>query len=574
MFKLIKKLNIWAVFGAVLFMFIQVIGDLYLPTLTADIIDNGVSTGNVEYIISVGVKMLGFSLLSILAALVNVYLAAQQSQRLGKKLRSELYRKVSYFSNDEMDKVGTSSLLTRTTNDVEQIQLVTMIMLRLMIMAPIMLVGAGALAYSREPKLAQIFMYVIPVLVVFIGLIMYFSVPYFKSLQKKTDNLNLVFREGLTGIRVIRAFNRNESETRRFDEANKSFAETSIKAQTILSLLFPTMTLIVSVTNIAIIWFGGAYISTGDMEVGNLVTFMTYAMQILISVMMLAMVFIFIPRGQVSAARINEVLAMESKIQDPKKPIAIEKQTMGVLAFENVNFRYSGAEKLALEGINFKGLKGEVVAIIGGTGSGKSTIANLITRFYDIESGSIKINGVDIRKMEQTALRSLIGYAPQKALLFTGTIRENLQYGKPDATDAEMWHALKIAQAADFVLELPKGLDAVVEQGGGNFSGGQKQRLNIARALVAKADILIFDDSFSALDFKTDAALRKALLPETRNSVVLIIAQRISSVIQADTILVLEEGKLVGKGTHEELKLTNKTYQEIMRSQMSEEEMS
>ncbi len=574
MFKLIKKLNIWAVFGAVLFMFIQVIGDLYLPTLTADIIDNGVSTGNVEYIISVGVKMLGFSLLSILAALVNVYLAAQQSQRLGKNLRSELYRKVSYFSNDEMDKVGTSSLLTRTTNDVEQIQLVTMIMLRLMIMAPIMLVGAGALAYSREPKLAQIFMYVIPVLVVFIGLIMYFSVPYFKSLQKKTDNLNLVFREGLTGIRVIRAFNRNDSETRRFDEANKSFAETSIKAQTILSLLFPTLTLIVSVTNIAIIWFGGAYISTGDMEVGNLVTFMTYAMQILISVMMLAMVFIFIPRGQVSAARINEVLAMESKIKDPKKPIAIQKQTMEVIAFENVNFRYSGAEKLALEGIDFKGLKGEVVAIIGGTGSGKSTIANLITRFYDIESGSIKINGIDIRKMEQTALRSLIGYAPQKALLFTGTIRENLQYGKADATDAEMWHALKIAQAADFVLELPEGLDAVVEQGGGNFSGGQKQRLNIARALVAKADILIFDDSFSALDFKTDAALRKALLPETRNSVVLIIAQRISSVIQADTILVLEEGKLVGKGTHEELKQTNKTYQEIMRSQMSEEEMS
>jgi ATP-binding cassette subfamily B protein len=528
----------------------------------------------VEYIISVGVKMLGFSLLSILAALVNVYLAAQQSQRLGKKLRSELYRKVSYFSNDEMDKVGTSSLLTRTTNDVEQIQLVTMIMLRLMIMAPIMLVGAGALAYSREPKLAQIFMYVIPVLVVFIGLIMYFSVPYFKSLQKKTDNLNLVFREGLTGIRVIRAFNRNESETRRFDEANKSFAETSIKAQTILSLLFPTLTLIVSVTNIAIIWFGGAYISTGDMEVGNLVTFMTYAMQILISVMMLAMVFIFIPRGQVSATRINEVLAMESKIQDPKKPIAIQKQTIEVLAFKNVNFRYSGAEKLALEGIDFKGLKGEVVAIIGGTGSGKSTIANLITRFYDIESGSIKINGVDIRKMEQIALRSLIGYAPQKALLFTGTIRENLQYGKADATDAEMWHALKIAQATDFVLELPKGLDAVVEQGGGNFSGGQKQRLNIARALVAKADILIFDDSFSALDFKTDAALRKALLPETRNSVVLIIAQRISSVIQADTILVLEEGKLVGKGTHKELKQTNKTYQEIMRSQMSEEEMS
>lgn len=574
MFRLIKKLNHWAVFGAVLFMIIQVIGDLYLPTLTADIIDNGVSTGNVDYIISVGVKMLGFSLLSILAALVNVYLAAQQSQQLGKKLRNELYRKVSYFSNDEMDKIGTSSLLTRTTNDVEQIQLVTMIMLRLMIMAPIMLVGAGALAYSREPKLAQIFMYVIPVLVVFIGLIMYFSVPYFKSLQKKTDHLNLVFREGLTGIRVIRAFNRNESETRRFDEANKTFAETSIKAQTILSLLFPIMTLIISATNIAIIWFGGSYISTGDMKVGNLVTFMTYAMQILISVMMLAMVFIFIPRGQVSAARINEVLAMESKIQDPLNPIAVQKQTIKSLAFEKVDFRYSGAEKLALEGISFEGEKGEVIAIIGGTGSGKTTIANLITRFYDIESGSIKINGIDIRKMRQTALRSFIGYAPQKALLFTGTIRENLQYGKTDATDEELWHALKIAQAADFVVELPEGIDAVVEQGGGNFSGGQKQRLNIARALVAKADILIFDDSFSALDFKTDAALRKALLSETKNSVVLMIAQRISSVIQADTILVLEEGKLVGRGTHEELKHSNKTYQEIMRSQMSEEEMA
>lgn len=574
MFKLIKKLNNWAVFGAVVFMIIQVTGDLYLPTLTADIIDNGVSTGNVEYIVSVGIKMLGFSLLSILAAVANVYLAAQQSQLLGKKLRSELYRKVSYFSNDEMDKLGTSSLLTRTTNDVEQIQLVTMIMLRLMIMAPIMLVGAGMLAYSREPKLAQIFIYVIPVLVVFIGFIMYFSVPYFKSLQKKTDHLNLVFREGLTGIRVIRAFNRNDSEIKRFDEANKTFAETSIKAQTILSLLFPMMTLIVSVTNIAIIWFGGGYISTGDMEVGNLVTFMAYAMQILISVMMLAMVFIFIPRGQVSAARINEVLAMESKIRDPENPSVFQKQEMISLSFEKVNYRYSGAEKLALEGIEFEGKKGEVIAIIGGTGSGKTTIANLIARFYDIESGSIKINGIDIRNMKQTALRSLIGYAPQKAVLFTGTIRENLQYGKSDATDDEMWHALKIAQAADFVSELPKGLDAMVEQGGGNFSGGQKQRLNIARALVAKSDIVIFDDSFSALDFKTDAALRRALLPETRNAVVLIIAQRISSVVQADTILVLEEGKLVGKGTHEELKQSNETYQEIMRSQMSEEEMS
>lgn len=573
MIKLAKKLNYWAVFGAVVFMIIQVIGDLYLPTLTADIIDNGVSTGDVDYIISVGVKMLGFSFLSIVAAIINVYFAAQQSQQLGKTLRSEIYRKVTYFSNDEIDKVGTSSLLTRTTNDVEQIQLVTMMMLRMMIMAPIMLIGAGLLAYNREPKLAEIFIYIIPVLAVFIGVIMYFAVPYFKSLQKKTDRLNLVFREGLTGVRVIRAFNRNDSETKRFDEANKDYANTSIKAQTIMSFMLPIMTLIISATNISIIWFGGAYISVGDMQVGNLVTFMTYAMQILMSVMMLAMVFVFIPRGQVSAARINEVLAMESKIKDPETPLTVQKEDGSSLTFEQVTYRYSGAEKAALEGIDFEGKKGEVIAIIGGTGSGKSTIANLITRFYDIESGSIKINGVDIRQMKQTELRSFTGYAPQKALLFTGTIRENLQYGKQDATDEEIWHALEIAQAAEFVSKLPKGLDAIVEQGGGNFSGGQKQRLSIARALITKADILIFDDSFSALDFKTDVALRKALLPETKHAVVVIIAQRISSVIQADTIIVLEEGKMVGKGTHEELKKTNETYQEIMESQMKEEEM-
>lgn len=573
MFNLLKKLNYWAVFWAVIFMVIQVVGDLYLPTLTADIIDNGVATGDVNYIISVGIKMLRFSFVSILAAIANVYLAAQQSQQLGRNLRKEIYRKVSYFSNDEIDKIGTSSLITRTTNDVEQIQLVTMIMLRMMIMAPIMLFGAGILAYSREPKLAQVFIYVIPVLAIFIAVILTFAVPYFRSLQKKTDRLNLVFREGLTGIRVIRAFNRNESEMKRFDEANKDFAETSIKAQTIISFMMPVMILIVSATNIAIIWFGGEYVSVGDMEVGNLVTFLTYAMQILISVMMLSMVFVFIPRGQVSAARINDVLAMESTIKDPEHPVAIQKQDVGSLSFEDVNYRYLGAEKLALEDISFEGRKGEVVAIVGGTGSGKTTIANLLTRFYDVESGRITINGVDIRKMKQSELRSFTGYAPQKALLFTGTIRENLQYGKPDATDEEMWHALEITQAADFVSELPKDLDSLVEQGGGNFSGGQRQRLNIARAIVSKADIMIFDDSFSALDFKTEVKLRKALIPETKSSVVLIIAQRISSVIQADTIVVLEEGKMVAKGTHEELKNTNETYQEIMKSQMKEEEM-
>lgn len=573
MIKLAKRMNSLAVIGAILFMVVQVVCDLYLPNLTADIIDNGVATGDVDYIISVGVKMLGFSLLSVAAAAGNVYLASQQSQLLGKNVRSSIFKKVSYFSNDAIDEIGTSSLITRTTNDVVQIQMVIMMGLRMMIQAPIMLAGAGIMAYNREPKLASIFLYVLPILAVFMVTIMYFAVPYFKKMQSKTDRLNLVFREGLTGIRVIRAFNRNESETKRFDEANKDFANTSIRANTIMSFMLPVMTLIISATNISIIWFGGHYISDGAMEVGNLITFMTYAMQILMSFMMLSMIFIFIPRGQVSAARINEVLATESAVKDPEKPIKVDMANKGTLEFDHVDFRYTGAEKLALKDIDFKGNKGQMVAVIGGTGSGKSTLANLIARFYDIESGSIRINGVDIRDINQKDLRSMIGYAPQKAILFTGTIRSNMQYGKPNATDEEIWHALEVAQAKSFVAELPDGLDSHVEQGGGNFSGGQKQRLSIARALVSKADILVFDDSFSALDFKTDAALRKALVTEAKDAVVVIIAQRISTVMNANTILVMDGGQVVGKGTHEELKETNETYQEIMNSQMREEEI-
>ncbi|WP_034552651.1 ABC transporter ATP-binding protein [Carnobacterium funditum] len=572
MIKLAKRMNGLAVMGAIIFMIIQVVSDLYLPNLTADIIDNGIATGDIDYIISVGFKMLGFSLLSVAAATGNVYLASQQSQLLGKNIRSSVFKKVSYFSNDAIDEIGTSSLITRTTNDVVQIQMVVMMALRMMIQAPIMLVGAGIMAYTREPKLASIFLYVLPVLAIFMITIMYFAVPYFKKMQKKTDRLNLVFREGLTGIRVIRAFNRNESETKKFDEANKDFANNSIKANTIMSFMLPVMTLIISATNISIIWFGGQYIGDGLMEVGNLITFMTYAFQILISFMMLAMIFVFIPRAQVSAARVNKVLATQSVVKDPEKPTKVNRVDKGTLEFEHVDFRYTGAEQLALENIAFKSTKGEMVAVIGGTGSGKSTLANLIARFYDVESGSVKINGVDIRDINQKELRNMMGYAPQKAVLFTGTIRSNIQYGKSNATDEEIWHALEVAQAKDFVSELPKGLDSHVEQGGGNFSGGQKQRLSIARALVSKGDILIFDDSFSALDFKTDATLRKALIEEAKDSVVVIIAQRISTVMNADAILVMEAGRVVGKGTHEELKETNVTYQEIMNSQMREEE--
>lgn len=573
MIKLAKRMNGLAVIGAIVFMVIQVVSDLYLPNLTADIIDNGIATGDVNYIISVGIKMLGFSLLSVAAATGNVFLASQQSQLLGKNIRSSVFKKVSYFSNDAIDEIGTSSLITRTTNDVVQIQMVIMMALRMMIQAPIMLIGAGIMAYTREPQLASIFLYVLPVLAVFMVTIMYFAIPYFKKMQSKTDRLNLVFREGLTGIRVIRAFNRNKSETKRFDEANKDFADTSIRANTIMSFMLPVMTLIISATNISIIWFGGQYIGDGIMEVGNLITFMTYAMQILMSFMMLAMIFVFIPRGQVSAARVNKVLETESMVKDPEKPTKVNRVDKGTLEFDHVDFRYTGAEQLALENISFKSVKGEMVAIIGGTGSGKSTLANLIARFYDVNSGSIRMNGVDIRDISQKELRSMMGYAPQKAVLFTGTIRSNMQYGKPNATDEEIWHALDVAQAKDFVSELSKGLDSYVEQGGNNFSGGQKQRLSIARALISKADILIFDDSFSALDFKTDAELRKALAVEAKDSVVVIIAQRISTVMNADIILVMDGGRVVGKGTHEELKETNSTYQEIMNSQMREEEL-
>ena len=573
MLKLAKRMSFWAVAGAVVFMIIQVVSDLYLPTLTADIINNGVAKGDTDYIWSVGFKMLGFSLISIAAATGNVFLAARQSQKLGKTLRSEIYTKVTNFSNDEIDEIGTASLITRTTNDVIQIQNVVMMFLRMMIMAPIMLIGASFLAYSKDGQLTQIFLYVLPILAIFIGVVMFFAVLLFKAIQKKTDKLNLVFREGLTGIRVIRAFNRSKSETERFAEANKDFMDTSIKVNTIMSLMLPVMTFIMSGTNIAIIWFGGQYIGNGTLEVGNLLAFMTYAMQILMSFMMLSMVFIFIPRGQASAVRINEVLNMDSKIKDPENPAKLPAEKQGTLDFNHVDFRYTGAENLALKDIDFHGKNGQTIAIIGGTGSGKSTLSNLLGRFYDVENGSIEINGVDIRQMKQQDLRDAVGYVPQKAMLFTGTIRENLKYGNPDATDEELWHALEIAQSKNFVAAMPEGLDSYVEQGGGNFSGGQKQRLCIARALVKKADIYVFDDSFSALDFKTDAALRKALKPETRESVVVLVAQRISTVIDADIILVLDEGQLVGQGTHEDLKATNETYQEIINSQLRGEEI-
>ncbi|MBO0461150.1 MULTISPECIES: ABC transporter ATP-binding protein [Enterococcus] len=575
MLKIVKRISLTSAIAATVFMVIQVLADLYLPTLTSNIIDKGVAKGDVDYIWQTGFVMIGFSLISIFAAIANTFFATRESQKLGKQLRTEVYQKAENLTKDKFDKYGTASLITRTTNDVTQIQLVMQMFLRMMINAPITLVGASILAYQKDHELTRIFLVVIPVMVILIGGIMYFAVPLFKSMQKKTDRLNLVFREGLTGVRVIRAFDKTRFEENRFDMANKDYTNTAIKVNTIVALMMPLMTLIMSGTNVAITWFGGHYIADMTLEVGNLIAFMTYAMQILISFMMLSAIFIMVPRAQASADRINEVLEEDAGIVDPEQP-----KTVGLagkdatLSFKQVDYRYHGAEKLALENIDFDASSGDIVAIIGGTGSGKTTLVNLIPRLYDIESGEIAINGTSISDMTQYNLRELMGFVPQKAVLFSGTIRENMQYGKEDATDEMIWKALEIAQAKDFVSELEDGLDSHVEQGGGNFSGGQRQRLAIARALVKEADIYVFDDSFSALDFKTDAKLRQALKENMKESITVLVAQRVSTVMDADTILVLDEGKLVGKGTHKELLATNETYKEIVNSQLREEDLA
>ncbi|EGP5620801.1 ABC transporter ATP-binding protein [Enterococcus faecium] len=575
MLKIVKRISLTSAIAAAVFMVIQVLADLYLPTLTSNIIDKGVAQGDVDYIWHTGFVMIGFSLISILAAIANTFFATRESQKLGKQLRTDVYKKSESLTKDAFDKYGTASLITRTTNDVTQIQMVTQMFLRMMINAPITLIGASILAYQKDHQLTKIFLVVIPVMIILIGGIMYFAVPLFKSMQKKTDRLNLVFREGLTGVRVIRAFDKTRFEENRFDLANKDYTNTAIKVNTIVALMMPMMTLIMSGTNVAITWFGGHYIADMTLEVGNLIAFMTYAMQILISFMMLSAIFIMVPRAQASADRINEVLDEKIGIHDPENPKTVSfAGKNATLAFNHVNYRYHGAEKLALEDIDFQAKSGEIVAIIGGTGSGKTTLVNLIPRLYDIESGSIQINGTDISDMTQYNLRELMGFVPQKAVLFSGTIRDNMQYGKPDATDEMIWKALEIAQAKDFVSEMEDGLDSHVEQGGGNFSGGQRQRLAIARAIVKTADIYVFDDSFSALDFKTDANLRQALKTNMKESITVLVAQRVSTVMDADMILVLDEGKLVGKGTHEELLATNETYQEIVHSQLREEDLA
>ncbi|WP_338214572.1 ABC transporter ATP-binding protein [Companilactobacillus muriivasis] len=571
MFKIARgRINSWQVLGAVIFMIFQVIATLYIPNITSDIVNKGVITGDTNYIVSAGIKMVIVSLITVVAAFGNVLMASQASQGLGRKLRSDLFKKILNFTHDEFDKFETSSLTTRTTNDVVQIQNVMIMMLRMMIMAPIMLIGASFMAYQKNAEMTKIFLISIPVLIVVVGLVMYFAVPLFKAMQKKTDRLNLVFREGLTGVRVIRAFRQDKFEQDRFKDANADYTNNAIKVFTIVAVMFPVVTLVMSGTNVGITWLGAHYIANQSMEIGNMIAFMTYAMQILMSFMILSMVFVFVPRASASAARIQEVFETESKIDVVAKPAKVGEEAS--LSFNDVNFRYHGAENLALANLNFKVTKGQTLAIIGGTGSGKSSLINLIPRFYDAETGVVSVNGTDIKALSTEDINSKVSMVPQKAFLFKGTIRDNMIYGKEDATDDEIWHALEIAQAADFVKDLDGQLDGEVEQAGDNFSGGQKQRLAIARALVKDASIYVFDDSFSALDFKTDLNLRTALKNDEKISqaVVVIVGQRISTVADADQIVVLDDGKMVGLGTHQELKENNKTYQEIIESQLKE----
>lgn len=564
-----RNLELLPTILAVVFLCAQVAADLYLPTITSDLINKGVIKHDINYIWHEGGMMLLVAALGLLVAAGNVYFASTQAMKVGAKLRKQIFAHVLNFSSEDVSKFGDSSLITRSTNDIVQIQNVMVQVLRMMLQSPIMLVAASVLAFNRDPRLSRVFWISLPLLGVAVVLIMYFAVPLFRSIQQKTDRINLIFREGLTGVRVIRAFNQDQREQTRFRVANEDYTETGTKAFIIVSCMFPVMTLILSFTNVGIVWLGADLISRMTMNVGDLIAFMTYSTQILMSFMMLSMIFVFIPRAQASAKRVNAVLDHPLTIKDPVNAENADLKQPASLSFEHVSFRYESAEKLALNDLTCRVHAGQTLAIIGGTGSGKSTLVNLIPRLFNTDAGVIKVNGTDIAKMTQHDLHSLISITQQKAVLFSGTIRSNMQFGLPNASDDQIWHALEIAQAADFVKEAG-GLEAEVEQDGANFSGGQRQRLAIARTIIKPAAIYIFDDSFSALDFKTDAKLRMALKadPAMKKSVMVIVAQRISTVADADQIIVLDDGEVAGQGTHAELKAHNKVYQEILDSQL------
>ncbi len=553
--------------------FAQSMANLYLPTLMADIVDKGIAQNDIGYIWRTGGLMLLVTIGGVICAIIGSFYAARVATGFGKIIRAQIFNRVAKFSLHEFDKMSTASLITRTTNDTTQVQQVWIVILGFMITAPMMMIGGIILAIAQDATLSWILVVVIPILVAAIVIIMRKAIPLFRVMQVKLDKLNLILDEGLSGVRVIRAFDRMRYEERRFDEANLDLTDVAIRVNRITAWLMPIMMLVLNISSVAILWFGAIRINNNQMQVGALIAFLQYAMQILFGLLMVSMLFIMLPRAAASADRINEVLVMEPEIEDAEQ-VKQADEIKGYVEFQDVTFSYPGAEEPALNNISFSARPGEVTAIIGGTGAGKSTLVSLIPRFYDIDSGHILVDGVDVREMAQKDLRAKIGFVPQKAVLFSGTIAENIRYGKEDASDEEVHYAAEVAQATEFISEMKDGYDSAIAQGGTNVSGGQKQRLSIARALVRNPEIYVFDDTFSALDFKTDAQLRAALKRETLDSTVLIVAQRVSTVMDADQIIVLDEGRIAGIGTHRALMRSSEVYREIVTSQLSMEEIA
>lgn len=563
----------------VLLQLVQTLATLYLPTLNADIIDHGVVMGDIGYILHTGGVMIGVTLAQILCSIGAVYFGARTAMAVGRDVRAAIFDRVQSFSAREVGRFGTPTLITRTTNDVQQVQMLVLMSFTLMVSAPIMCVGGILMALHQDVPLSSLLIVIIPVLAVAIGLLIARLRPLFHLMQERIDNLNSVLREQITGVRVIRAFVRDTHERERFARSNTDLFDVSTSVGRLMALMFPTVMLVMNCSSVAVLWFGGGRIDHGDMRIGALTAFLSYLMQILMSVMMATFMFMMVPRAEVCAERVQEVLETDSSVVPPADPVAGPKSGpdsgpggRGHLELRDVEFRYPGAEEPVLRGIDLVAGPGETTAVIGSTGSGKTTLLNLAPRLFDATGGSVLVDGVDVRELDPVALSQAVGFVPQKPYLFSGTVASNLRYGKPDATDEELWHALEIAQARDFVEQMPEGLDTPIAQGGTNVSGGQRQRLAIARVLVRRPEIYLFDDSFSALDYATDAALRAALAEETADATVVIVAQRVSTIRHADRIIVLDEGRIVGTGTHRELMDDNETYREIVLSQLTEQE--
>ena len=555
----------------VVLVLIQSIANLYLPTLNADIINDGVAKGDTRVIVSIGALMLVVTLLMGVAAVIAVYWSARIAMGFGRDVRDAIFGRVQSFSQMEVDGFGTASLITRSTNDVQQVQMLLMMALSLMIAAPIMMLGGIFMALRMNARLSLLLVVILPVMTAFIAIVAMKALPMFRAMQVKLDGINRILREKLSGIRVIRAFDRTTHEERRFEEANDDLTATTLRVTRLFALMMPTIMLIVNLSTVAVMWFGSLQVGHGDMSIGSLTAFLTYLMQILFSILMASMMFVMLPRAAASGDRISEVLEVVTSIGDPASP-APSPARIGTLEFRDVEFRYPGAEAPVLSGISFSAAPGETTAIVGSTGSGKSTLVNLVPRLFDVTGGAVLVDGVDVRDLAQLDVWSRIGLVPQRAFLFSGTVGSNVREGREDATDDEVWHALEVAQAKGFVEEMEGGLDAPITQGGTNVSGGQRQRLAIARAIARRPGIYIFDDSFSALDFTTDARLRSALRAETEHATVLIVAQRVGTIMHADRIVVLAEGTLAGVGTHAELLETCETYREIVYSQLTPEE--